>query len=56
MALTSATQCSSMRKRPIIDDDVVRMCPSDLIGLDNRCTKGLYWVKSPLRTSIRLVL
>ena len=25
---------------PILDDDVVRMCPSGLIGCDNRGTKG----------------
>ena len=24
---------------PIIDDDIVRMCPCDLIGCDNRGTK-----------------
>ena len=30
--LTSATQFSSTRTMPILDDDVVRMCPSDLIG------------------------
>ena len=32
MALTSSTQCSSMIAMPIIDDDVVIMCPRDLIG------------------------
>ena len=26
---------------PILDDDVVRMGPSDLIGRDNRGTKGV---------------
>ena len=26
---------------PILDDDVVRMCPSDMIGWDNRVTKGV---------------
>ena len=26
---------------PILDDDVVIMCPSDLIGCDNRGTKGV---------------
>ena len=29
------------KKIPIIDDDVVKMCPSDLIGCDNRGTKGV---------------
>ena len=42
MALTSANRCSSLRKIPIIDDDVVIMCPSDLIGCDNR---GIKWVR-----------
>ena len=41
MSLTSETQCSSMRTMPIIDDDVVRICPSDLIEWDNRGTKGV---------------
>ena len=41
MALTSANICSSLRKMPIIDDDVIRMCPSDIIGCDNRGTKGI---------------
>ena len=39
MALTSDNRCSSLRKIPIIDDDVVRMCPSGLIGFDNRGIK-----------------
>ena len=39
MALKSSTQCYYMRTMPIIDDDVVIMCPSDLIGRDNRGTK-----------------
>ena len=26
---------------PILDDDVVRMCPSDPIGCDNIGTKGV---------------
>ena len=41
MALTSANICSSLRTTPIIDDDVVIMFPSDLIGCDNRGTKGV---------------
>ena len=41
MVLTSANRCSSFRTMPIIDDDVVLMCPSDLIGWDNRGTKGV---------------
>ena len=41
MALTSANRCSSLRTMPIIDDDVVIMCPSDLIGYYNRGTKGV---------------
>ena len=28
-------------KMPILDDDFVRMCPIDLIGLDNRDIKGV---------------
>ena len=39
MALTSANIRSSLRKMPILDDDVVTMCPSDMIGCDNRGTK-----------------
>ena len=30
-----------MRTMAIIDYDVVRMCPSDIIGWDNRGTKGV---------------
>ena len=41
MALTSANICSSLRKMPIIDDDVIRICPSDMIGRDNRGTRGV---------------
>ena len=41
MALTSANQCSSMITMTIIDDNVVRMRPSDLIGKDNGGTKGV---------------
>ena len=33
--------CSSLRTMPILDDEVVRMGPSDLIGCDNRGTKGV---------------
>ena len=29
---------------PILDDDVVKMCPSDFIGYDNRGTKESDWV------------
>ena len=32
---------SSLRTMPIIDDDVVIMCPSDMLGCDNRGTKGV---------------
>ena len=35
---------SSLRTMPILDDDVVIMCPSDLIGCDNRGTKGVILV------------
>ena len=41
MALKSANRCSSLRTMPIIDDDIVRMCPSDLIGCHNRGTNGV---------------
>ena len=41
MALTSANRCSFSRTMPILDDDVVRMCPIDLIRCDNRGTKGV---------------
>ena len=41
MALTSANRCSYLRTIPNNDIDVVRMCPSDLIGCDNRGTKGV---------------
>ena len=40
MALNLATQCTSMRTMPILDD-VVIMCPSDMIGWDNRGIKGV---------------
>ena len=56
MALTSANICSYLRTMPILDDDVVRMCPSGLIGCDNRGTKrGQIGSSVPRRTSIRLV-
>ena len=32
---------SSLRTMLILNEDVVRMCPSDLIGCDKRGTKGL---------------
>ena len=41
VSLTSATQCYSMRKFSILEDDIVRICPSGLIGIDNRGTKGV---------------
>ena len=41
MTFTSANICSYLITIPIIDDDVVIMCPSDLIGCDNRGTKGV---------------
>ena len=41
MALTSSKRCSSLITMPIIDDDVVIMCPSDMIVRDNRGTKGV---------------
>ena len=31
----------SLRTMPINDDDVVRMCPSDIIGCDNKSTKDV---------------
>ena len=46
MALISAKICSSMIKMPIIYDDVVIICPRDLVVLDNRGTKGLVWIKN----------
>ena len=39
LALTSYNICSYLRTMPILDDDVIIMCPSDLIGCDNRGTK-----------------
>ena len=41
VALISATQCSSMITMSILDDNVFRMCPSDVIAWDNRGTKGV---------------
>ena len=41
MVLASANICSSLRKIPILNNDVVRMYPSDIIGYDNRGTKGV---------------
>ena len=32
VALTSANRCSYLRYIPIIDDDVIRMCPIDMTG------------------------
>ena len=40
MALTSANRCSSLITMPNIDDDVVKICPTYLIGCNNRGTKG----------------
>ena len=37
-----------MRKIPILDDDPVKMFPSDMIGWNNRGEKGLEWVKNSL--------
>ena len=52
MALTSANRCSSMRTMLIIDDDVVRMLPSNLIEWDNRGTKGVRLVQKVLREPV----
>ena len=41
MALAQANICSSLRKIPVLDDDVFIMFPSDLIGCDNRVTNGV---------------
>ena len=41
MELISANRFSSLKTMPIIDDDVVRTCPSDFIVCDNRGTKGV---------------
>ena len=41
MTLRSDTQFYSMIKITIIDDDVVIICPTDLIGRDNIGTKGV---------------
>ena len=41
MALTLANICSSLRTMPIIDDNFITMCPSDMIGWDNSGTKGV---------------
>ena len=57
MELTSANICSFFRKIPIINDDVVRMCPSDMIGWDNIGTKmGYIGSTGPCRTIIGIVL
>ena len=41
MALISEKRLSSMRKISILDYDVIIMCPSDLIGWDDRGKKGV---------------
>ena len=41
MALTSANICSSLITMPIIDDDVIKIYPSGMIGWDNRGKKGV---------------
>ena len=41
MSLTSTNRCFSLRTMPILDDDFVRIFPSDLIRCDNRGTKGV---------------
>ena len=49
-----------LRALPILDDYVVRMCPSDLIGLDNRRTKGFRLLqkvlKEPVSDLVRIAL
>ena len=52
MALTSANICSSLRTMPILDDDVVRMCPTDPIGWGNRGTKGVRLGQTLLREPV----
>ena len=52
MALTSSNMCSYLRTIPILDDDVVRMCPIDLIGCDNRGTKGVILGQLVLREPV----
>ena len=45
MILTSANRSSSLRAMPILDDDVVRMCPRViLLGEIIEVQKGLDWV------------
>ena len=48
MALTSANRCSYLIKMPIIEYDVVVMCPSGIIGWDNRGAKGVGLVQTVL--------
>ena len=52
MELTSANICFSLRTMPILDNDFVIMCPSDLIGCDNRGTKGVRLVLLVLREPV----
>ena len=41
MEVISANRWFSLIPTPIIDDDAVRICPSDMIGWDNRGIKGV---------------
>ena len=43
---------SSLWTMPILDDDVVRMWPSDMIGWDNRGTKGVRLAQTILREPV----
>ena len=52
MALTSSNRCSSLRTMPILDDDVIRMCPSNLVRWDNRGTKGIILGQLVLREPV----
>ena len=52
MALISVNRCSSLRTMLILDDDVVRMFPCDLIGWDNRGTKGVRLVQLVLGETV----
>ena len=52
VVLSYDTQCSVMNKMPIIDDDVVKMRPSDLVRRDNRGQKGVILGQKYLREPV----
>ena len=57
--ITSANICYYLRTTTIIDDNIIIMCPSDIMGWYNRGKKGLYWVNWSLenqyQTSKRVI-